>query len=112
MSEEKYVDYVQVGVRIGNRRRKMGLKQSEVNEMIGLSYKYLSQIESGRTIPSIDALMKICAALNTTPDYLLLGAVRNDGDDEHIREKVKMVTGRNKIDLLSEFIDWLAEHKL
>lgn len=112
MSEEKYVDYVQVGVRIGNRRRKMGLKQSEVNEMIGLSYKYLSQIESGRTIPSIDALMKICAALNTTPDHLLLGAVRNDGDDEHIREKVKMVTGRNKIDLLSEFIDWLAEHKL
>lgn len=109
MSNEKYVDYEQIGVRIGNKRRKMGLRQAEVNEMIDYSDKYLSHIESGQTIPSIDALMKICAALNTTPDYILLGAIRSDSDDEHIREKVKMITGKRKIKLLSSFIDWLAE---
>lgn len=112
MGEEKFVDYVQVGARIGNRRRKLGLKQAEVNEKIDFSYQYLSQLESGRAIPSVDALMKICAALNTTPDYLLLGAVRSDSDDESIREKVKMITGKNKINLLSNFIDWLVEQKL
>lgn len=112
MSEEKYVDYVQVGVRIANRRRKMGLKQSEVNEKIDLSYQYLSQLESGRAVPSIDSLMKICAVLNTTPDYLLLGAVRSDSDDELIREKVKMITEKDKIELLSSFIDWLGERKV
>lgn len=111
MSDEKFIDYVQMGVRIGNKRRKKGLKQAEVNETINFSYKYLSQVESGKTIPSIDALMKICAALDTTPDYLLLGAVRSDSDDEIIREKVKMITGKNKINLLSNFIDWLAEQK-
>lgn len=111
MSEEKYVDYAQMGVRIGNRRRKKGLKQSQVNEMIDFNYKYLSYVESGKTIPSIDALMKICAALETTPDHLLLGAVRSDSDDEKIKEKIKMITGRKKIDLLSSFIDWLAEQE-
>lgn len=112
MNDEKFVDYVQVGVRIANRRRKMGLKQAEVNEKIDFSYQYLSQIESGRAIPSIDALMKICAVLNTTPDYLLLGAVRSDSDDELIREKVKIITGKDKIELLNSFIDWLAEKKI
>lgn len=111
MNDNKFVDYAQVGVRIGNKRRKMGLRQSEVNEKIDFSDKYLSQVESGKTIPSIEALMKICAVLDTTPDHLLLGAIRSDSDDEKIREKVKMITGKKNIDLLSSFIEWLAERK-
>ena len=35
--DDKYVDYSKLGVRISKRRRKLGLKQAEVNEMIGLS---------------------------------------------------------------------------
>lgn len=111
MGDEKYVDYTMVGTRIGNKRRKMGLKQAEVNEMINLSGKYLSQVESAKTIPSIDSLMKICTALQTTPDHILLGAVRSDSDDELISEKIKIITGKKKINLLSNFIDWLAEQE-
>lgn len=111
MSDEKYVDYKQMGARIGIKRRKKGMKQAQVNELIDVNYKYLSYVESGKTIPSIDVLMKICAILDTTPDFLLLGAVRSDSDDEIIREKIKLITGKRKIALLSNFIDWLADQE-
>lgn len=109
MNDKKIIDYTKAGVRIGDKRRKMGLRQAEVNEMINLNNKYLSQVESGKTIPSIDALMRICAALHTTPNHILLGTVRNDSDDKLIREKTKLIMGKKKNDLLSNFIDWLAE---
>ena len=58
-----YVDYKELGKRIAARRKALGLKQYQVNEMAELSDKYLSNIETARSIPSIDVLMKICDAL-------------------------------------------------
>lgn len=110
--DDRNIDYKELGVRISNRRRKLGLKQADVNEMIGFSDKYLSHVESGKTAPSLEALIKICTALETTPDYLLLGTVRSDSDEEFIREKIKVVTGKHRISLLSNFIDWLVEQNL
>ena len=68
-----YTDYRELGKRIAKRRRQLGLRQMQVNEMAGLSDKYLSNIERAVSVPSIDVLMKLCAVLKTTPDELLLG---------------------------------------
>ena len=108
MIGKKYVDYAQVGARIARRRKSLGLKQADVNESIDLSGKYLSAIETGKTIPSIDALMRICTALDTTPDHLLLGTTRVGSEVEIIREKVMLITDSKKIMLLSNFIDMIA----
>lgn len=70
-----YVNYKELGARIARRRRELGLKQYQVSERAGLSDKYISCIETAKSIPSIDVLMRICDALETTPDLLLLGAV-------------------------------------
>ena len=77
-----YVDYKEVGRRIAARRKALGLKQNKVNEMAELSDKYLSNIETARSIPSIDVLMRICKALDTTPDHILLGAVKKNSGSE------------------------------
>ena len=73
-----YVNYKEVGKRIAERRRELGLKQWQVNEMAGLSDKYLSNIERATSVLSIDVLMKLCVALKTTPDSLLLGTILNE----------------------------------
>ncbi|MBE6688470.1 MAG: helix-turn-helix transcriptional regulator [Ruminococcaceae bacterium] len=70
-----YVNYKEVGKRIAARRKELGLKQWQVNEMAELSDKYLLNIETARSIPSIDVLMRICEVLKTTPDRILIGAV-------------------------------------
>lgn len=104
-----YINYKEVGKRIAKKRRSLGLKQAEVNEMAGLSDKYLSHIENARTIPSIDVLMKICSVLNTTPDYLLLGTLENPiFISDNTIQKVKLLSEKQQ-KLLSEIIEILSE---
>lgn len=103
-----YVDYKEVGKRIAKRRKELGLKQRQVNEMAKLSDKYLSNIETARSIPSIDVLMRICKVLKTTPDYFLLGSVNivNENDmDNLIRDKLKKLSSEQK-QFIYNFIEW------
>ena len=46
------LDYKDIGSRIAARRKKLGLKQSEVEERAKIGYKYLSNKERGISIPS------------------------------------------------------------
>ena len=107
------VDYVLLGKRIAKRRRELGLTQVQVNEMAGLSDKYLSNIETARSIPSIDVLMRICEALSVTPDYLLIGTLIRDNAElsDRISDKTKSLSA-GKLKLLDSFTDWLIENDI
>lgn len=104
-----YVDYTEIGKRIAARRKSLGLKQNKVNEMAGLSDKYLSNIETARSIPSIEVLMKICAALQTTPDYILLGTTENMGMNNLISEKIQKLDV-DKQNLIYKIIDLIEDY--
>lgn len=107
------IDYAEIGRRIANRRRELGLKQAQVCEMCELSDKYLSGIERARSIPSIDVLLRICQSLNTTPNAILLGVTDGNKNDLHsyIEERVDGLDTR-QLALLSSFIDWLRQQQL
>lgn len=109
-----YTDYKELGKRIAKRRKQLGLKQSEVNEMAGLSDKYLSNIERAVSIPSIDVLMKLCAVLKTTPDELLLGTEKSGGVGNVGRIAAMKVDSmpREKQLLALSLLDWIKEQKL
>lgn len=105
-----FIDYKEMGKRIAKRRKFLGLTQANVIEKANLNENYLSHIETARTIPSIDVLMKICVALDTTPNYLLLGTLTpiDDKSVENISQKLYLVP-KSYINLLSEFIDLLIK---
>ncbi len=109
-----YVDYKEMGKRIASRRKELGLRQSQVNEMADLSDKYLSNIETARSIPSIDVLMRICDVLNVTPDYLLLGAVsvNAESDLDNVLSKKLQFLDKEKKKFLCDFADWLIDRKV
>lgn len=73
------LNYQEIGRRIARRRKKLGLKQSVVEERAGISYKYLSSIECGYSIPSIEVIMRLAIALDTTPDEFLVGTFSGKG---------------------------------
>ena len=70
------LDYSEIGRRIALRRKQLGLKQHQVCEKAEISEKYLSCIERATSIPSLEVFMRIAAALDTTPNDLLLGSSR------------------------------------
>lgn len=109
-----YVNYKELGRRIAARRRELGLKQSEVNEAAGLSDKYLSNIERATSVLSVDVLMRLCTALDTTPDELLLGTIEQDGE----RDLKKAVISKaedmtpGQLQLTLNFMDWVTAQQL
>lgn len=109
-----YVDYKEVGKRIADRRRELGLKQWQVNEMAGLCNNYLSNIERATTVISIDVLMKICAALNTTPDALLLDAITSDEDNDYLKSMTSRLRqmSSKQARLALSLMDWILTQKL
>ena len=62
---------MQVGMRIRQRRRKLGLSQQELAERVGTPQCQISLYESGRAFPRIDTVEKLAAALETTASELL-----------------------------------------
>ena len=106
-----YVDYKEVGRRIAARRRELGLKQWQVIEMAGLSDKYLSNIERATSVLSIDVLMKLCTALETTPDALLLGTVADQDSAKAIVSKLQAMTPAQEKLALS-LMDWILTQKI
>ncbi len=61
----------ELGIRIKQQRLENRLKQKELAELVGISNTYLSDIETGRTNPSIETLKKIAQILNIRVSNLL-----------------------------------------
>lgn len=108
-----YVDYNEVGRRVAVRRRELKLKQWQVEQRAGLSDKYLSNIERATSVLSVDVLMRICAALDTTPDALLLGTVVDEENDYllSINNRVKQMSSQ-QVRLALSLMDWIRSQKL
>ena len=100
------INHKDIGFRIGERRRKLNISQKDLAEQIGISSKYLSNIETARRH---ETLSDLCNALGVTPYYFLLGNFKNDtdtnitdnlklcseGDKEVIKELVKICAVKN-----------------
>lgn len=109
-----FVDYKEVGRRIASRRRELGLKQWQVEQNANLCFKYLSNIERGMTVISIDVLMRLCSVLKTTPDTLLVDAQAADEDNDFLKSMSvrlnKMSSKQARLTL--SLMDWILDQKL
>ena len=107
------IDYHEVGQRIAARRRSLGLRQAQVCERCGINSSYLSNIERAVSIPSLEIFMRICDALDATPDMLLLGT-SSRGDNGLRQELTEQLRGldRRQLILLKSFVTWLGEQPL
>ena len=66
-------DRVNLGQRIRKRRKDLKLTGLELGEAIGVTAQYISLIEIGNTIPSLDMLIKLAKQLGSSIDFLIGG---------------------------------------
>lgn len=66
-----------LGKRIHSLRRRRGISQSKLSEIIDKTPSYISYIETGVKSMSIDTFVDIVNALNTTSDDLLRDSLEN-----------------------------------
>ena len=55
---------MKIGVTIRGYRLQKGLSQGDIEKRTGLLRCYLSRVENGHTVPSLDTLAKIASALD------------------------------------------------
>ena len=105
------INYTEVGRRMAKRRKELSLKQREVCEMVDANYKYVSNLETGRSVPSLEMVMKLCKALDTTPNYLLLGtdSEADQSSDRQMLEKIRRLSPEGKR-LISGIIDLIEDY--
>jgi transcriptional regulator with XRE-family HTH domain len=61
-----------IGERLRMARRARGLSQRKL-EAAGVSFAYISRIERGRRIPSLEVIRRLAAALDVSPRWLETG---------------------------------------
>ena len=89
------INYRNIGFRVGQRRRELKLTQKEVAETIGVTDKYVSNIETGKRKINLDLIAEFCDIYNVTPDYFLLGNIRKD-IDSNIIDNIKLCSEDDK----------------
>lgn len=106
------IDYKKIGLRIKAARESKKMTQEELAEVTGLTNNYISNIERSRSKPSIKTLVKICNALNVTPDYILMDSVFASKEYivEEIAIKLKRCSKKN-IQIISGIITLLLEEQ-
>ena len=65
------VDYSKIGNRIKEYRRKKGLTQEALANMVSVDYRHISSIENGRKYPSLELVILIANALGISTDDML-----------------------------------------
>ncbi len=103
------LDYTLIGKRIARRRKELGLRQVQVCELAGINDKYLSCIERSSSIPSLEVVMRLALALDTTPDEFLTGSVRHQEEEwKDVAELMRSMDSK-QLFLAKSFLTWLAE---
>lgn len=64
-------DFIQIGNKLHDIRKRMGLTQAEVAEAAGLADRTYADIERGGVNMRLETLLRICNVLHITPDEIL-----------------------------------------
>ncbi|OMD29163.1 transcriptional regulator [Paenibacillus odorifer] len=68
----------EIGAAIKQKRRDKKLKQNDLAEQTELSRNYISDIEAGRYMPSVETLTKIATCLELDLNALLMSEIQDN----------------------------------
>lgn len=74
---QQEIDYAKLGLKIKEIRQSRGLTQDNLAEMVSCNTSHISNIENNHTKVSLNVLLAIANALNTSIDYLLTNQYEN-----------------------------------
>lgn len=104
------LDYQRIGIRMKKARLEKNLTQAELAEKLELSNNYISSIERGNAVPSLETFIRFCNALDVTADMLLTDTLYTSNEylKESIATRLEKCSKKN-MRIVERFIDLLLE---
>ncbi|MBR7117530.1 MAG: helix-turn-helix transcriptional regulator [Clostridia bacterium] len=105
------MDKLTMGDRIREIRKKRGMTQEQLAEKIDVTLEYVSQIERGLKMPSMQVFVKLVEVLDVSADYLLRDSVstRNLYGDKQLGARLERLTPKQRV-ALEALIDTYIEY--
>lgn len=100
---QKEIILQEIGKRILDRRKQLGLMQEALAEKAEVTTQFVSYAESGKRAMRPENLLKISVALGVSADCLLTGDII-DKDSLLISEKLRQLTSK-QLQLIESLID-------
>lgn len=96
----------ELGVRISQKRKALGITQEDLAEKLDVSVQFISYIERGQKGVGLENLVKLSQLLNTSCDYLLTGE-RNESDNTELFERIKNLSAKeyNLIEMIVNYLN-------
>lgn len=104
------MDYYLLGQKIRKLRNLHHMSQANLAELVDVSTNYIGQIERGDRKPSLETLVALCNALNTSMDYILSDSIPQNDDQLtlDILNKLQHLNKAEKRFFYSTIIDFLS----
>ncbi|WP_347814679.1 helix-turn-helix domain-containing protein [Leptospira noguchii] len=106
-----------LGTNIRSLRSKKGWSQTELAEKIGVHLTHINRIENGKYLPSLDTVVFLADALESSLDILVNGSTESSKDirieDQSFSEKIRLLNSLNEEEkkAVTLFLDSLLSKK-
>ena len=75
-------------------RKKRGLSQQQLADMVGIHITHMSRIENGHNLPSLDVFKRLVDIFEVSPEYLLYNDAEEgdfDVQDRSLFERIRLM---------------------
>lgn len=105
------MEYNSIGKNIKIYRMKKNLKQEELAELMDLSVNYISMLERGDKLPSIETLIKLVNILDVSADVLLSGVTKSGYKvkESMLQDRLDNLSSKER-DKILEILDVLIKY--
>ena len=102
-----------MGDRIREVRKEKGFTQERLAELLDISVEFVSHIERGSRLPSMQVFIKLIEVLNVSADYLLRDCVSTGQlfGDNALGGKIEQLSRNERIALEALIDTYLQYHK-
>lgn len=85
-------DSTKCGMRIKDLRNRKNMTQMQLSDRLNISYRYLSRIENGISVASVELLIEMADYFGVTLDYLLMGKEnKNNGLKQQLKNAIEIL---------------------
>ncbi len=95
------MNLVEIGGRIKAERKKAGLSQEKLSELVFVTPHYIYEIERGIKSMSLETLINLSEALNLSTDYILFG--ENANEKASLTEQLNALSDEQRIRVENAF---------
>ena len=103
------MDKINIGLRLKEARLKKGFTQKDLSNISGIGITYISEMERGVKMPSINTFIRVIEALDISADYILRNNISSGKCyvSNEVTEKLEDITPRQRkciVDIIDAYL--------